>query len=76
LVIDHPGAPEQDPRPYVVDADELRLGADDRPCTAASPTITLDSRTRTCWRSPAGDADRALSSAAESQSESFVPFLI
>jgi len=76
LVIDQPGAPEQDRRTYVVDDDELRLGADDPAVYRREPDDHASDPDAYMLAIASAALHRALSSASESESEAFVPFLI
>jgi chemotaxis protein histidine kinase CheA len=74
LVIDHPGVPEQDRRPYVVDADELRLGAEDPAVFRREPDDHASDPDAYMLALASAALHRALSQASEA--ETFVPFLI
>ena len=74
LVMDQPGAPEPDRKPYVVDADELRLGAEDPAVYRREPDGHASDPDAYMLALASAALHRALSQASES--ETFVPFLI
>ncbi len=74
LVFDQPGAPEPDRKPYVVDADELRLGTDDPAVFRREPDDNASDPDAYMLALASAALHRALSQASEA--ESFVPFLI
>jgi histone H1-like nucleoprotein HC2 len=74
LVMDQPGAPEPDRKPYVVDTDELRLGTDDPAVFRREPEGHASDPDAYMLALASAALHRALSQASES--ETFVPFLI
>jgi Histone H1-like nucleoprotein HC2 len=77
LVLDHPGAPEPERRPYVVDGDELRLGGpDDLTTFHREPEDELSDPDAYMLALASGALHLALSSVVESETESFDAFLI
>jgi hypothetical protein len=74
LVMDQPGAPEPDRKPYVVDADELRLGVEDPAVFRREPEGHASDPDAYMLALASAALHRALSQASES--ETFVPFLI
>ena len=74
LVMDQPGAPEPDRKPYVVDADELRLGVEDPAVFRREPEGGASDPDAYMLALASAALHRALSQASEA--ETFVPFLI
>jgi hypothetical protein len=74
LVMDQPGALEPDRQPYVVDADELRLGAEDPAVFRREPDDHASDPDAYMLALASAALHRALSQASEA--ETFVPFLI
>jgi hypothetical protein len=74
LVLDHPGAPEPERRPYVVDGDELRIGTENPTVLHREPDDELSDPDAYLLALASAALHRALATASES--ESFVPFLI
>ena len=76
LVLDHPGEPEPERRPYVIDGDELRLGGEEVTVLHREPDDELSDPDAYMLALASAALHRALSSVAESETESFVPFLM
>jgi hypothetical protein len=80
LVLDHPGAPEPERRPYVVSGDELRIGAEDPTVFHREPHDEASDPDAYMLALASAALHRALATASESASEAeaegFVPFLI
>ena len=77
LVLDHPGAPEPERRPYAIEGDELHLGgAEDKTVFHREPDEELSDPDAYMLALASAALHRALSSVAESETESFVPFLM
>jgi hypothetical protein len=74
LVMDQPGALEPDRQPYVVDADELRIGAEDAAVFRREPDDHASDPDAYMLALASAALHRALSQASEA--ETFVPFLI
>ena len=74
LVLDQPGAPKPERRPFVVDGDELRIGTEDPKVLHREPDDELSDPDAYMLALASAALHRALSPASES--ESFVPFLI
>ncbi len=74
LVLDHPGTPEPERRPFVVDGDELRIGTEDPTVLHREPDDELSDPDAYMLALASAALHRALSTASES--ESFMPFLI
>ncbi|MFS8070698.1 MAG: hypothetical protein ACMG6S_30400, partial [Byssovorax sp.] len=74
LVLDQPGAPEPERRPFVVDGDELRIGTEDPTVLHREPDDELSDPDAYMLALASAALHRALSTASET--ESFVPFLI
>ena len=77
LVMDQPGAPEPERRPYVVEGDELRIGAKDPTVFHREPHDEASDPDAYMLALASAALHRALASASEStEAEGFVPFLI
>jgi len=78
LVLDQPGAPEPERRPFVVEGDELRIGAEDPAVFRREPHDEASDPDAYMLALASAALHRALASASESASEAegFVPFLI
>jgi hypothetical protein len=78
LVLDQPGAPEPERRPYVVEGDELRIGAEDPAVFHREPHDEASDPDAYMLALASAALHRALASASESASEAegFMPFLI
>ena len=74
LVMDQPGALEPDRKPYVVDADELRLGVEDPAVFRREPEGHASDPDAYMLALASAALHRALSQASDA--ETFVPFLI